>query len=74
MARRRKLIVGRHYPVERLTSGKRDEETRLQVMEYLGEFGEVFLFRHPAGYRESFMKKDLGIQFLIHKQRKTRVS
>lgn len=52
MGKRRKLIEGRFYPVERLTLGKRDEMTRLQVMEYLGEFGEVYLFRHPAGYRE----------------------
>lgn len=70
MGKRRKLIEGRFYPVERLTAGKRDEQTRLLVMEYLGEFGEVYLFRHPAGYRESFMKKDLGIQFLVHKQRR----
>lgn len=66
------LVVGKRYEIERLHVGKKSVQRRFEVMEYLGEFGQIYLFRHPIGYKESFMKKDVGIGFVVRAEKKQR--
>lgn len=67
------LEIGKTYLVENKYSGKKSKQERIKKMEYLGEFANVYLFRHKHGYKEAFMKKEMGLNFKVFDERKEEI-
>ncbi len=67
------LKIGKMYLVENMDTSKKSKQERIKKMEYLGEFANVYLFRHPCGYKEVFMKKELGMNFKVFDEDNRRI-
>ncbi len=67
------LKIGKMYIVENMDTSKKKKEERIEKMQYLGEFANVYLFRHRHGYKEAFMKKEMGLNFKVFDERKEEI-
>ena len=59
------LMLDALYEVQRKKADKRYKQNKTDKMIFLGTFGEgkskMLLFRHPKGYKETFLKSSIGI-------------
>lgn len=59
-----KLRLDALYEVQRKSADERYKQNKKDKMIFLGELGEgksgMLLFRHPAGYKETFLKTSIG--------------
>lgn len=59
-----KLRLDGLYEVQRKSADERYKQNKKDRMIFLGELGEgksgMLLFRHPKGYKETFLKSSIG--------------
>lgn len=58
------MIEGKSYEITiKLNTAKSKVKKRMKFLEELNN--ELYLFKHPAGYKECFLKKLHGIDYMI---------
>ncbi len=61
-----RLIYGKRYRIRRKVADERDKQKQVEIMTFVGNVDDqLLLFRHPAGYKEAFLKRLAGVDYFI---------